>query len=269
MLVDTVVKSVALSTGVTLEFVERGDPAGQPVILLHGVTDSWRSYENLMTLLPSRLRVFALSQRGHGNSERPESGYLMRDFAADVAAFMDAVGIERAVVAGMSMGSSVAQRFAADYPERVTKLILIASFYSFDKPELTEFTEQGILPLVDPIDRSFALEFQQSTLAQPIDPEQLEVFVDESMKVPAYVWRAVFSGFSENTPPLRPNEVTAPTLILWGDQDLYGPREDQEMLRSVIPGSRLNVYEGHGHALHWEAPRRVADDIVAFIDEKR
>jgi non-heme chloroperoxidase len=269
MSVNIVVKSATLSTGVTLEYVEQGDPAGEPVVLLHGVTDSWRSYENLMTLLPSNLRVFALSQRGHGNSERPETGYLMRDFAADVAAFMDTVGIERAVVAGMSMGSSVAQRFAADYPDRVSKLILMASFYSFDKPELTEFTEQGILPLVDPIDRSFALEFQQSTLAQPIDPDQLDVYVDESMKVPARVWRAAFSGFSTNAPPLRPNEVTAPTLIIWGDQDLYGPREDQAMLRSVIPGSRLSLYEGHGHAVHWEAPQRVANEIVAFIHEGR
>lgn len=268
MTIAPAVKSARLSTGVTLPYVEQGDSSGIPIVFLHGVTDSWRSFEHLMLYLPDRFHVFAVTQRGHGEADKPDDGYLMSDFAADLASFMDEVGLERAVIAGSSMGSSVAQRFALDYPERVKQIILMAAFYSYhDKPELIEFTEQAILSLVDPIEPAFAREFQESTLARPIPPEQLDTFVSESMKVPAHVWRAVFSGIITHDAPIGPNRIMAPALIIWGDQDAYCPGGDQEMLQAAFPNSKLAVYERHGHATHWEDPARVAADIVAFIDD--
>jgi pimeloyl-ACP methyl ester carboxylesterase len=72
-------KFVTLPTGVRMSFVERGAPDGTPVIFLHGVTDSWHSFERLLPLLPRGIRAFALSQRGHGNSSRPSSGYRFTD----------------------------------------------------------------------------------------------------------------------------------------------------------------------------------------------
>ena len=82
-----------LATGVTLEYVERGDPDGTPVIFLHGVTDSWRSFEHVLPHLPPSIRAIAITQRGHGDSSRPDAGYAYGDFAADVAALLDAVGV--------------------------------------------------------------------------------------------------------------------------------------------------------------------------------
>lgn len=267
MTVSIAVKSVALSTGVTLQYVEHGEPNGVPVVLLHGVTDSWRAWEPVLASLPSRFHAYALTQRGHGESSKPESGYLVQDFAADVAAFMDAVGLATAVIVGFSMGSAVAQRFAVEHPERLRKLVLMASFYRFDdKPELVEFVEQGIATLEDPIDPTFAREFQESTLAKPISPEQLDTYVSESMSVPARVWQHLFNGLVTSTPPIETNEITAPTLIIWGEHDAYGPRSDQEKLQAAIPASRLVIYEGCGHAMIWEAPERVAADIVAFVE---
>src|SRR3712207_1329643 len=105
------VKTVALPAGVTLPYVEQGDPAGVPVLLLHGYTDSWRSWEPVLPSLPGSVRAVAPTQRGHGDAGRPASGYGPHDFAADLAAFVDALGLGPAVVAGTSMGSIVAQRF--------------------------------------------------------------------------------------------------------------------------------------------------------------
>lgn len=260
-------RSARLSTGVTLPYVEQGDRSGIPIIFLHGVTDSWRSFGHLLPFLPQRFHALAVTQRGHGEADKPDDGYLMSDFAADLAAFMDTVGVEAAVIAGSSMGSSVAQRFALDYPERVRSVVLMAAFHSFhDKPELVEFADKVIGQLVDPIDRSVAQEFQESTLAKPIRPAQLDTFVSESMKVPAHVWRAIFNGIISDDAPIEPDRVKTPTLIVWGDQDAYCPRSDQEMLMAAFPNSRLIVYHGHGHATHWEDPVRVARDIVAFVD---
>ena len=83
------IKSVELPGRVRLEYVEQGDPAGVPVLMLHGVTDSWRSFEPLLPHLPASLHAFALSQRGHGDATRPVTGYYPQDFAADLAAFIE------------------------------------------------------------------------------------------------------------------------------------------------------------------------------------
>jgi non-heme chloroperoxidase len=263
----TVIKSVKLSTGVTLPYVEQGDPAGLPVILLHGATDSWRSFGPMLPYLPQSLHVFALTQRGHGDADKPASGYAFKDFSSDVAAFMDALNLESAVIVGSSMGSSVAQHFALDYPERTLGLVLMGAFVDFASNQaVADFYHAAIVPLTDPIDPTFALEWQQSTLAKPIPPALLQTFAQESLKVPAGLWRDMFAGFLQDDLTGELGKITAPTLIMWGDQDIFAPRSNQETLLANIPNARLEIYVGGGHAIHWEDPERVATDLVAFIE---
>jgi non-heme chloroperoxidase len=235
-------------------------------VFLHGVTDSWRSFEHLLAGLPQSIRAFALTQRGHGDSSKPADGYRFADLVADVRAFMDAMAIERAAVVGHSMGASVAMRFAIDHPDRVTRLVLMGAFASLQSEAVQEFWDTGVSTLNDPIPRDFAHGFQVSTLAHPIDAGQLDTFVNESLKVPARVWRSLFKGFLE-TPDLGPElaRITAPTLIVWGARDEYVPRAEQDVLQQAIPNARLLAYADAGHALHWEDPRRVAADLVAFL----
>jgi pimeloyl-ACP methyl ester carboxylesterase len=78
--------------------------------------------------LPDSLHAFALTQRGHGDASRPAAGYRLEDFAGDVESFMDAVGLESAMLVGHSMGGAIAQRFAIDRPERVRGLVLLGAF---------------------------------------------------------------------------------------------------------------------------------------------
>jgi non-heme chloroperoxidase len=86
--------------------VAQGDPDGQPILFLHGYTDSWFSFSRLLPLLPTHYRAYAFSQRGHGDSERPDCCYEVADLVADVVAFLEAVGVERATVVGHSEGAS-------------------------------------------------------------------------------------------------------------------------------------------------------------------
>ena len=129
----TTVKYATLASGVRLPYVEQGDSDGVPVVLLHGVTDSLRSWEPVLPYLPSSIRAFAVTQRGHGDADRPAAGYHPRDFAADVVAFLDAVGIERAVLAGHSMSSYIAERVASEHPERVLGVVLVGGFTSYSR----------------------------------------------------------------------------------------------------------------------------------------
>lgn len=259
-------KAVSLSTGVTLRYVEQGDRAGVPVVLLHGVTDSWHSFEAVLRHLPQSVRAFALTQRGHGDSERPASGYRTRDFAADIAAFLDAIGVRSAVVVGHSMGTTNAQRFVIEHPERARGLLTVGTFASYRRNAvMKDFWDSAIATLADPVDPGFAREFQESTLARPVPAELLDTAVRESLKVPAPIWRAAFAGMLEDDCVDDLERIAVPTMLLWGERDAFIPRSDQDVLLSAIGGSRLIVYRGAGHAPHWEEPERFASDLTAFV----
>jgi pimeloyl-ACP methyl ester carboxylesterase len=265
------VRSIALPTGITLQFAEQGLDSGIPVVFLHGGTDSWRSFEPLLPRLPPTIRAIALTQRGHGGSGKPLEGYRYADFAADVRGLLDALRLPAAVIVGHSMGSMVAQRLAADSPERVAGLVLLGTFRTLYRDEtIQELWDSTLSTLADPVDPAFIREFQVSTLARAIPPELLATVVEESRAVPARVWRAMFRGFLD-TPDFSDElaRLRAPALIVWGDRDQYAKAADQQALRAVIPGARLLVHAGGGHALHWEDPARVANDLVAFLYERR
>jgi len=258
-------KFVSLPTGVRMEYVESGPANGVPAVFLHGVTDSWRSFERVLPLLPPTMHAFAVSQRGHGDSSRPRSGYRFSDMAEDLLAFMDAMRLPKAIIAGHSMGASVAQRFVADHPDRVSALVLMGAFSDYSDPGFADFVASDVMPLTDPIAPAFAREWQQSTLAQAMPPDHFDAVVTETLKVPARVWHEAFGGFLA-TPDFT-NElarVSAPALLIWGDRDTYTGRAAQDRLLEVIPHARLIAYAGFGHALHWEDPVRVTKDLEAF-----
>ena len=260
---STTSHSGALATGVTLPYVEQGDPAGVPLILLHGYSDSWRSWELLLRALPDSLHVFALTQRGHGDAERPHDGYRPEDHAADVAAFMDHVGLDAAVIVGHSGGSYTAQRFALDHPERTLGLVLVAAFHDMrDNPGVRELW-QAVSALTDPVNPDFVREFQAGCVSEPLPDGFLEAIIAESRKLPARVWKAYLQEFMEADAPTETGTIAAPTMIQWGDQDTFCPRGDQDALVVAIPAARLVVYPD-GHCPHWEQPERAAAELVAF-----
>lgn len=259
-------KFVSLSTGVRMEYVEQGPADGVPIVFLHGVTDSWHSFEQVLPLLPPTVRAFAVSQRGHGDSSRPASGYRFADFSGDLAAFLDAMQVPAAIVAGHSMGASVAQRFVIDHPDRVSGMVLLGAFANYEDPAFVDFVASSIVPLIDPISPGFAREWQLSTLAQDMAPDHLETVVSETLKVPARVWHSAFDGFLR-TPDFSSElaKVSVPALLMRGEHDTYARYSDQERLLQVIRGSRLVTYGGHGHAFHWEDPIRFTNDLMAFV----
>ena len=262
------VATAILPNGLRLEYLEQGDPAGVPVILLHGYTDSRRSWERILPMLPNSLRVFALTQRGHGESDKPATGYAPGDFAADVIQFMDQLGIRQAVIVGHSMGSIVGRRIALDNPERVRGLVLEGAFATLKGNQIMEdFWKQAIEPLTDPVPDQFVVDFQRSTLARPVPGWFFDLVVGESRKAPIQVWKGVIGQLVQTDFLAETARVQAPTLILWGDRDAFAPLAEQKLLQSTIPGSRLVIYTGTGHGMHWEEPERFVRDLVQFVAE--
>jgi non-heme chloroperoxidase len=268
--IQYVVKVVELPNQVKLQYVEQGNSSDISLILLHGYADSWRTFEPMLTHLPDSIRTFALTQRGHGESSRPENGYRTNDFTSDLLSFMDTLNIDDAVIAGGSSGGFVARRFAIDNPNRTLGLVLIGSPLTMrDKASVLELRDSTISKLTDPIDQSFVRGFVESTLTQPVPELFLETLVQESLKVPARVWKATLEGLLEDDSSEELFKIKAPTLIVWGDKDTVVPRSDQETFTTAIANSQLLVYPNAGHALYCEEPVHFASDVTDFIEELR
>jgi len=125
---------------------------------------------------------------------------------------------------------------------------------------------EEVRALEDPVPPEFAREFQESTIHRPIPKEFLSTAVAESLKLPARVWHDYMEGVllaGGHAAQLR--EINAPTLLLWGEQNTFFPREEQEQLASTFPDARLKVYPETGHAVHWERPEQVVRDLQAFM----
>lgn len=262
---STRIRSAELSTGVRLPYVDHGDQSGRPVVMLHGLSDSWRSFEGVLPHLPSSIRALAVTLRGHGDATRPE-GYALHDVGDDVVALLDELGIESAVIMGHSMGTIVAERIAIDHPDRVDGLVLMGARPTFAVPDMDELHE-AVSMLTDPVDPGFIREFQESTIVRPVAPGLVDMVVAESSKLPARVWQrlmrdTVLVDFSAEL-----GSIAAPTLIVAGERDDFAPPEAAEALRSAIPGARLVSYAAAGHAMHWEDPARVAAEMTSFVTD--
>jgi pimeloyl-ACP methyl ester carboxylesterase/tetratricopeptide (TPR) repeat protein len=264
---DVQFSSAILKTGVRLRYAYKGDPAGIPVIMLHGYTDSWFSFSQVAPLLDNKYRVYILDQRGHGDSDRPVGGYALQQFAADVIAFMDAMNLKQATIVGHSMGSFVAQHVAVEAPERVTKLVLVASATTVRNNTVVDL-QREINALSDTVTvpESFARDFQVSTIFHPLEQDFLQAVVKESLKLPARVWREVMAEMLAPEASVELKKIKTPTLILWGDKESVFPRSEQDLLVGALRNSVLKVYPDTGHALHWERPERFAKDLQEFIN---
>jgi non-heme chloroperoxidase len=258
------VKAARLPNGLTLPYAEQGDPDGAPVVLLHGYADSWRSFELVLSFLPDSVHAFAPSQRGHGDADRPPNGYGPESLAADLLGFMDTVGLRAAVLAASSSANFTVQRFALEHPERTLGLVLIGAPWTLrGKPGPAQFMSD-LDSVKEPLDPMFVRAFVESTASGLVPRAFVDTMTRESQKVPLRVWKATLRELMDTIPAAETGRITAPTLILYGNRDAFVPRSDQESLTAAIPGSRLVTYDGIGHLVHWDEPRRVASDIARF-----
>jgi pimeloyl-ACP methyl ester carboxylesterase len=255
---------VELATGVRLHYLEQGNPAGKPIILLHGLCDSWSSFGRVLPGLTAAHRVYALDLRGHGDSGRPAGGYTPRDMAGDVVAFMDALKIERATLVGHSMGSFAVQQTALAAPERVAGMVLIGSATTGRSPA-TEELEQALASLPDAVPADFVGEFQAGTIHHPVPAEFMARVVEDCSKPPARVWREALAGIirMERISGLGGKQI--PALLIWGERDGVFSRAEQQALVASLPIASLRVYRETGHAPHWERPGEVVRDIERFL----
>ncbi len=250
-----------------------GPEEAPPVILMHGFIYSLESFDAWAHALKADYRVIRFDLLGHGLSgPDPQQRYSPEERAEFLGAVMDALGVERAIIGGNSLGGLAAWRFAAASPDRVGALILIS-------PGGYPANGVGDAPLSPPPPMALFLKTAPDVGVayalgniygddSKVTPEKIKLVGDmmrEQGNGDAFVQSIEEFSLPDPEPLLR--SITAPTLILWGGDDIVIPVENGRRMAAAIPDARLIVYDGVGHVAQEEAPERSIKDVKAFLAE--
>lgn len=258
-------KPVRLASGLTLSYVELGNPKGEPLLLLHGFTDTSRSW-SLMAPYLNNYRLLILDQRGHGAADAPFCCYATSNMADDARQFLDRLGIKRAAIAGHSMGSMVAMTMAAEYPDRVSKIVLIGST-ALTPVRRGDWLYEQVMALKFPLDprSDFMREWHPANQPKPVDPRFASFAMEEILRIRQQVWRGVMRELVDLPAGRHAADVKAPVLILSGAKDPLFPARHHQSLINAFPGAESHSIPGLGHNLLWEQPKELAAIISRFL----
>lgn len=261
-------KRVRLDNGVTLAYVELGNPRGEPLLLLHGYTDTSRSW-SLMAPYLAKYRLLIPDQRGHGAADAPACCYSTHVYADDARQFMDALDISRATLIGHSLGSMVAITMAAEYPDRVGKIVLIGSTALTPVRRGDWLFDNAVRVTARPDPNSeFMRDWHPRNQPTPVDPVFAEAVFQELLDVPPHVWRGVMRELADVPVGRHSADVRAPVMIISGGKDPLFPAEHHRSLVEAFPGGEAMVFPDLGHNPLWEEPEAIGRAIASFLDRQ-
>ena len=272
-------QAVDISTGTKMYYVEMGDRDGEDLLLIHGASDSSRSM-SLMAPYFARdgYHVWIPDMRGHGDTAtngmaRIEPGML----AADVIAFMDVVGIERTNIVGHSRGGSIVQHVTLNYPERISRLVMMSAGGIDNTPggrDMSMYEDPfTAIPVNGPYDEDGDGKYEWDNYMDwwyyndnPVDADFLKMAKYESSWLPLEAWHAIRGSLAD---PCDLND-DIPTLALYGSLDYLIPGAENMARVKKNYGDLVDqhiMYEGMGHNLQYEYPEKMYKDIKAFFDK--
>jgi len=255
---------------------------GPPVVLIHGITGTWRQWERAIPILAEDYTVIAPDLLGHGRSAKPRGDYSLGAFASGVRDLLLALGHDKATVVGHSLGGGIAMQFAYQYPERCDRLVLVSSGGLGREVHLllraaTLPGSELVLPLLNSEKLRDAGRFVTAALDRigiRLSPDITEVARGAS-SMPDGEARRAFLATLRAVIDERGQRVDArdrlylaeamPTLIVWGARDPVIPVEHGAEAHEKMPGSRFEVVDA-GHFPQLETPHEFTALLSDFID---
>jgi len=250
-------------------YYELHGPEDAAVLVLNNgiIMNAATSWAFQTRALSASYRVLQYDCRGQGQTDHPEEPYSMSQHADDLAALLDALGIQKAHIAGISYGGEVAQAFALAYPEKTLSLIL-ADTVSEVGPELRTIIQSW----VDALKAGDPLAFFHTTVPWNFSPEFIEnnaaLLEDAKQRYPLLDFPAVIrlcEAFYQVSLTPRLGEITAPTCIICGEKDLLKGIPYARKLKQHIPHAELHILDGAGHASCWERPAEFNTVVLGFL----
>lgn len=245
--------------GLTINYEEQGD--GEPLLLIPYLSADNACYALQLPAYTEHFRCISVDLPGSGASDMPQGPYSTERYADQMAAFLEAIGVERAHVAGVSLGAAVATHLAARHPERVRSLSLHSAWDTTDRYlttilEMWRALARGLPTVADAVITGvFPLCFTPEMYAER--PEFVDGLVDFVHSRPVQPLDAFLAQtdavIAHDAAPVL-GAITAPTLITFGGRDLVTSTRFAEPLGSGIPGSEVVVFDHLSHAgLHEDA----------------
>jgi pimeloyl-ACP methyl ester carboxylesterase len=267
------------ANGIMLEVEAQGDPSGLPLVLIRGLGSQMIQWPPAMiaALVAAGCHVVTFDNRDAGLSQKFDDGpsYTLADMAADTVGMMDALGLSRAHVLGMSMGGMIAQIMALEHADRLLSATIVMS--SSRAPDLPEASAEVRAALVssapsgaraDVIAHELATGRLWQSPAWPFDDAERAEMIGrcwDRCYCPDGVARQ-YRAIEASTPDLARNEaITVPTLVIHGTEDTLLPPEHGRDIAARVPKARLIEIDGMGHDLEGPLAARVADHTMRFI----
>jgi pimeloyl-ACP methyl ester carboxylesterase len=247
-------------------YFEDSGGTGLPLVLGHGLLMDHEMFEPQVAALRDRYRVITWDARGHGLTEAAADDFSYWDSAEDLRALLDHLEIERAVVGGMSQGGFSALRFALRYPERVVGLVLLNTQAGLEDPEKLPQYEMMLDVWVDEGLNDVIAEAIAATIIGPNRGES-PAWMAKWKARPATEQRWIFRTLvNRDDLSDRLGDITAPALVVHGEEDIAIDLPRAEAMAAGLPGARpLVLVPGAGHAANLTHPEPVNHAIADFL----
>ena len=275
------------ANAIRLHYVTQGE--GDLVVLLHGFPEFWYSWRYQIPALARQFKVVVPDLRGYNQSDKPDSGYDLNTLATDIYSLIQNLGYQQAHIVGHDFGGAIAWRIAQQFPQVLDRLAILSAphpgrflnhltqdldqlrrswyLFAFQVPGIPEWLiQQNLGEFVPRVFRDLAVR-------KGVFTSENTALYEAALRQPGAI-RSALNYYRQLLSPLAwlregktdRNLITAPTLVLWGDEDAVLSRRIAEDLRHAVTASfELKFLANCGHWIQQEAPQTVNRELLAFL----
>lgn len=251
--------------GTEITYESRGQ--GEPLLLIHGAGIPHGEFQPQYEPLGAKFRLILPDVRGHGESAKSSAPYSMQQFADDMIALLDTLGIDKTLILGHSMGGTIAQQMAVDHPNRVRALVLAETNYGIKSDPMLYWT----VKLMEPVSRMIGIKrlssmsVNQFSARSPQMKPFLEGAFGQHVDDPDNFWN-ISQANNEFDGKGQLEKIQCPTLILIAEKN----RATHGMGRYIadhIPNARLVTIPNAGHMLNWDNTEAFNKTVIEFFEQ--
>jgi len=254
---------------ITISYFEYGSIQGLPVVFIHGFPFNHNMWKPQLLELPKGIHAIAYDVRGHGSSSVGDGQYTLELFVDDLIALLDHLGIEKAILCGLSMGGYIAQRTAERHPNRIEGLVLCDTKSGTDTDEEKIKRTDSIKTVKSAGVSAFTENFVKAVLwpgTLERRPEVVE-FIKELIRTNSAlgICGTLLALASRTDTTDRLSSIKVPACIIVGEYDLRTPPLHAQEMHKAITGSELHILSNSGHISNLENSKDFNEIIAAFL----